>query len=117
MPPKRSTAAGETPPQQTERASEDMSTRAADLNERRTYISTAALPFYLATIAGWQDVVNQKQYACYCNMMSGNTLTLMMAVGNGEWFGPVVPFILGTIAHFCASHSLPLSAPHIPPMA
>ena len=59
-------------------------------------------PFFLAAIAGWQDVVNQEQYKCYCNMMSGNTLNLCMAIGRADWF-PTVPFILGTIAHFCAS--------------
>lgn len=76
---------------------------------RTTYISKAALPFFLAAIAGWQDVVNQRQYACYCNMMSGNTLNLCMAIGNRDWF-PTVPFILGTIAHFCASMASPHAA-------
>ena len=66
-----------------------------------TIISRGALPFFLAAIAGAQDVINQQQYKCYSNMCSGNTLNLMMKFGSGDWF-PDVPFLLGMIAHFCA---------------
>ena len=67
-----------------------------------TIIGRGALPFFLAAIAGAQDVVNQQQYKCYCNMCSGNTLNLMMKFGSGDWF-PDVPFLIGMISHFCAS--------------
>ena len=64
-------------------------------------ISRGALPFFLAAIAGAQDVVNFQQYKCYSNMCSGNTLNLMMKLGSGDWF-PDVPFLLGVMSHFCA---------------
>ena len=67
-----------------------------------TVISGGALPFFLAAIAGWQDVINQQQYKCYCNMNTGNTLNLAMAFGSGDWY-PNVPFLAANIVHFCES--------------
>jgi hypothetical protein len=77
-----------------------------------TVIGRGALPFFLAAIAGAQDVVNFQQYKCYSNMCSGNTLNLMMKLGSGDWF-PDVPFLLGVMSHFCAFAIFP--APVHPP--
>ena len=68
-----------------------------------TIIGRGALPFFLAAIAGAQDVINQQQYKCYSNMCSGNTLNLMMKFGSGDKWFPDVPFLIGMISHFCAS--------------
>ena len=68
----------------------------------KTIIGRGALPFFLAAIAGAQDVLNQQQYKCYSNMCSGNTVNLMMKLASGDWF-PDVPFLIGMISHFCAS--------------
>ena len=39
-----------------------------------TAISRASLPYLLAAMAGWMDALCFKQYKCFANMMSGNTV-------------------------------------------
>jgi uncharacterized membrane protein YoaK (UPF0700 family) len=55
-------------------------------------------PGRLAIVAGWYDVVCFKQYKCYANMMTGNTLNLCMKIGNGERAD--VALISAAIANF-----------------
>ena len=52
--------------------------------DEATCVSKKVLPFLLAFVAGWYDVVCFKQYKCYANMMTGNTLNLCMKVGGGD---------------------------------
>ena len=99
------------------RAPADMATaqREDESHSSETIIGRGALPFFLAAIAGAQDVINQQQYKCYSNMCSGNTLNLMMKFASGDWF-PDVPFLIGMISHFCASkddHTRRLAAPRV----
>ena len=72
--------------------------REDEQEEETTCVSQKSLPFWLAIVAGWYDVVCFKQYKCYANMMSGNTLNLCMKVGNGERAD--VALISAAIAHF-----------------
>jgi uncharacterized membrane protein YoaK (UPF0700 family) len=66
--------------------------------EAPTFVSKQTLPFLLAFVAGWYDVICFKQYKCYANMMTGNTLNLCMRVGNRD---PVdVSLIASAIANF-----------------
>ena len=60
------------------------------------------MPGRLAIVAGWYDVVCFKQYKCYANMMTGNTLNLCMKIGNGERAD--VALISAAIANFIGIH-------------
>ena len=53
----------------------------------------------LSFVAGWFDVVCFKQYKCYANMMTGNTVNLCYKVGNREALD--VSFLLATITNYC----------------
>ena len=64
-----------------------------------TCVSKGALPFCLAFVAGWYDVICFKQYKCYANMMTGNTLNLCMNVGNRQNANDVA-LIAAAILHF-----------------
>ena len=64
-----------------------------------TCVSKGTLPFCLAFVAGWYDVVCFQQYKCYANMMTGNTLNMCMNVGNGKNLNDVA-LIAAAILHF-----------------
>uniref|UniRef100_A0A7S0U8H4 Uncharacterized protein n=3 Tax=Hemiselmis andersenii TaxID=464988 RepID=A0A7S0U8H4_HEMAN len=51
----------------------------------RTVIGQGGFRFLLAFVAGWYDVVCFKQYKMYANMMTGNSLNMCMAIGNGQY--------------------------------
>jgi uncharacterized membrane protein YoaK (UPF0700 family) len=71
--------------------------------ERTTLVSKESLPFVLAFVAGWYDVVCFKQYKAYANMMTGNTLQLTMKLGGGDRAD--VPLLAAAILHFSAGFS------------
>lgn len=68
-----------------------------------TLVSKESLPFVLAFVAGWYDVVCFKQYKAYANMMTGNTLQLTMKLGGGDRAD--VPLLAAAILHFSAGFS------------
>merc|ERR1711998_114642 len=65
-------------------------------------LSGHALPYCLAFAAGWFDVVCSKQYRCYANMMTGNTLNLLMKVSDRDFAD--APLLASVIAVFCAGY-------------
>lgn len=71
--------------------------------ERPTLVSKESLPFILAFVAGWYDVVCFKQYKAYANMMTGNTLQLAMKLGGGDRAD--VPLLAAAVLHFSVGFS------------
>jgi uncharacterized membrane protein YoaK (UPF0700 family) len=68
-------------------------------HSERTFLDQASLQFWLSFVAGWFDVVCFKQYKCYSNMMTGNTVNLCYKVGGLE--SADVSFLAAAIVHFC----------------
>ena len=73
--------------------------------EEATCINKDFLPFLLAFVAGWYDVVCFKQYKCYANMCTGNTLNLFMNVGNAGLLQADVALMFAQIVNFSAGFS------------
>jgi uncharacterized membrane protein YoaK (UPF0700 family) len=70
----------------------------------KTLLSQASLQILLAFVAGWFDVVCFKQYKCYSNMMTGNTVNLCYKVGGLE--STDVSFLAAAIVHFCSGFTV-----------
>ena len=70
-----------------------------------TCLSKDVLPYALAFVAGWYDVVCFKQYKCYANMMTGNTLNLCFNVGSlpRSGYHSDVGLLAAVIANFAGS--------------
>ncbi len=64
-----------------------------------TFLNQSSLQYLLAFVAGWFNVICFKQYKCYSNMMTGNTVNLCYKLGGLE--SADVPFLVGAIVHFC----------------
>lgn len=69
----------------------------------KMFVSKETLPFLMAFVAGWYDVVCFKHYKAYANMMTGNTLQLAMKVGGGDRAD--VPLLAAAVLHFSAGFS------------
>ena len=66
-------------------------------------VSQATLQLLLAFVAGWFDVICFKQYKCYANMMTGNTVNLCYKIGNLETVD--VSFLAAAILNFSGGYT------------
>lgn len=72
--------------------------------EEAMCVSKKSLPYLLAFVAGWYDTVCFRQYKCYANMMTGNTLNLFMKIGNRDMAD--VALIAAAVVHFISGFTL-----------
>jgi uncharacterized membrane protein YoaK (UPF0700 family) len=72
--------------------------------------SSSSLPFVLAAVQGWLNAVAFGQYKCFCNMMTGNTVSMCFKLATWDaadrgYFGDVA--LLGSaILHHCAGFTM-----------
>jgi uncharacterized membrane protein YoaK (UPF0700 family) len=67
-------------------------------------LSTQSLAYCLALVAGWLDVICIKQYRCFANMMSGNTVKMAEALASSG--GADAILLAAVVLAYCAGHAL-----------
>ena len=86
-------------PQLVDTCTTDNAVAKGQVKAERTFLGQTSLQVLLAFVAGWFDVICFKQYKCYSNMMTGNTVNLCYKVGGLE--SADVSFLAAAIVHFC----------------